>query len=899
ALGLNPGSPREDTTHWKTIIGSGAQFTNNSATGSGYPAGGAIINESVYLELGQDSYFYNNSASWYGGAIAAHITVTGWQPVTVIGAGATFLNNTAGANQGGAIYNENGILTLYGAAGKTNLFQGNTANYGGAILLQTTNAATPSSAFIGEGTTFKNNTASSLGGAVFNWNSTLTLNTAAGQTTLFTGNTAAGAPNDIALWHQNYAPVLNITGAGGTVEFDGGINSNDNTAAINKTSSGEMILGASSVNNNYLGAFTQNAGLTSVYSTNFFSGTDNIIGSALHFYTSNTANVLNVTNGSVDLTSAAAGSYNTLTANTWNASGAKLYINTYLDGNGTSTDKLVVNGGPAAGNTTLYVTQTGTDNASTPDGSDGILVVDVTDATSKTATFALAGGVVDTGALEYYLNHASDQNWYLKTDGALTNTADTVANMPALHLTLVKTAMTELRRRMGDLYLDDTGCRPDNVWARVYGRRLNVDEKIEADMTLFGAQAGVDRRVFSGGSSRMYAGIMGGYEYTGDIKIKQSNGFDGTGTGVTPSAGVYGVWFNDAGWFADLTAQYFWAQMKMKNISAAEQIINYDADRNFWAAGLEGGKSIPVSRTVVLTPKAQVLFANGASANHATNMADNVYYGGTQSLTAALRLQAAYLAHGVNSRWQPFAELGAYNEFMGKTDINFAGVAMKSDAGGAGFEASLGTNLRLGKDSYLFGDVSFEKGSGYRAFAANLGLRLGFGAKNCGKCRDGWKDDCPVKQKQETAPVQNIVPVTPAVVNTAPEAEAAPTAGPAAQAQQPAQPVPPQMPTIYFGFGKYNLTERAKNSIDGAADLINRSGMKFEVRGYTDKISSNGFNQDLSEKRAEAVYDRLIMSGVPESSLTYAGFGKADPVDADDTVAANARNRRAEIVPVP
>ena len=940
------------TNPWQTIIGNNAQFTNNSDA----LWGGAIDNQNTDVEIGANAYFYKNTGGYYGGAIYANMDDhTSNVPNTSVGPGAVFESNSA-AYYGGAIDNEFGTMTIgdnatfklnntqyYGAAiangpvsatntgtgtgtlivGNNAQFVSNTANVGGGAIYNNGTAATATVGTgalfsqntgtkyggviynylgvvsVGAGANFSNNTASAAGGAggaIYNYDGTINLDTAAGKTTLFTGNADSSGVNDIYMGYVSHLPVMNITG-GGTIKFDDGFRSNS-SALVHKTSSGEMILGANSQNARYVGTFTQDAGITSVYSTNFFMGTDNINNSLLHFYTTNTANVLNVNGGTVDLRSSTAGAYDALTTNAWAASGAKLNINTYLGGEdlaGIKTDKLVIaSGGSISGDSTLFVTSTGTNNLATPDGSNGILVVDASQSATNTASFVLNGGQIDTGALVYKLNHP-DQNWYLKTDGELTNTADTVANMPALHLTLVKTAMSELRRRLGDLWTDDTGCRPNNIWARVYGRRLNVDDKIEADMTLYGAQAGVDTRVFAGDGSRMYAGLMGGYMYTGNIKVKQSTGSDGTGTGKVPSAGVYGVWFNEDGWFTDLTAQYFWAQMKMNNISAAQQVIDYDTDRDLWSAGLEGGKSIPVS-SFVLTPKAQVLFAHGAPASHATNMADNVYYGGTDSLTAAVRLQGTYLKHGADSRWQPFAEVGLYNEFMGKTDINFAGVGMKSDVGGAGFEAALGTNLRLGNSSVLFGDVSYEIGGVYRAFAANLGARLAFGGKNCDKCRAGRKDNCPVKQKESPAAAQNTVSAAPAVVAAAPPVQVIPA--PAQTAAPAANAAAPQIPVIYFGSDKYNLTPVAGTDIKGIVDTIKKSGLKFEVRGYTDSTGPGWYNNNLSKLRAYTIYNELQAAGVPSRQLIYKGFGAANPADPAKTPEAYAKNRRVEIVPV-
>lgn len=58
---------------------------------------------------------------------------------------------------------------------------------------------------------------------------------------------------------------------------------------------------------------------------------------------------------------------------------------------------------------------------------------------------------MDIGAHRYGLTHGEDANWYLKTEGELTQTAKSVRLMPALHLSIVNAGMNELRKRLGDL----------------------------------------------------------------------------------------------------------------------------------------------------------------------------------------------------------------------------------------------------------------------------------------------------------------------------------------------------------------------------------------------------------------------------------------------------------------
>jgi outer membrane protein OmpA-like peptidoglycan-associated protein len=52
----------------------------------------------------------------------------------------------------------------------------------------------------------------------------------------------------------------------------------------------------------------------------------------------------------------------------------------------------------------------------------------------------------------------------------------------------------------------------------------------------------------------------------------------------------------------------------------------------------------------------------------------------------------------------------------------------------------------------------------------------------------------------------------------------------------------------------------------------------------------------LSEERARAVYAFLRGQGIPESRMTYEGFGPNRPVAANDVESNRAKNRRVEVV---
>ena len=65
--------------------------------------------------------------------------------------------------------------------------------------------------------------------------------------------------------------------------------------------------------------------------------------------------------------------------------------------------------------------------------------------------------------------------------------------------------------------------------------------------------------------------------------------------------------------------------------------------------------------------------------------------------------------------------------------------------------------------------------------------------------------------------------------------------------------------------------------------------------GYTDDVGSQEYNLGLSERRADAVRNYLVSSGIDPKILTIKGFGKSNPRVPGDTPQARAKNRRVEI----
>ena len=80
---------------------------------------------------------------------------------------------------------------------------------------------------------------------------------------------------------------------------------------------------------------------------------------------------------------------------------------------------------------------------------------------------------------------------------------------------------------------------------------------------------------------------------------------------------------------------------------------------------------------------------------------------------------------------------------------------------------------------------------------------------------------------------------------------------------------------IFFAIGSSKIDDYGMVNIQLAAKVLKANpDKKYKIAGYCDKATgSSSFNQKLSEKRAQAVYDALVAEGVDKEQLELVGFG--------------------------
>jgi outer membrane protein OmpA-like peptidoglycan-associated protein len=108
---------------------------------------------------------------------------------------------------------------------------------------------------------------------------------------------------------------------------------------------------------------------------------------------------------------------------------------------------------------------------------------------------------------------------------------------------------------------------------------------------------------------------------------------------------------------------------------------------------------------------------------------------------------------------------------------------------------------------------------------------------------------------------------------------------------------------VLFAFNEANLSPEAQSRISDVAQAIReKRATSISINGYTDSLGADGYNRDLSQRRAEAV-ESALQQIFSDSDITFTstGHGAEDPVapnvnaDGSDNPAGRAKNRRVTV----
>lgn len=100
---------------------------------------------------------------------------------------------------------------------------------------------------------------------------------------------------------------------------------------------------------------------------------------------------------------------------------------------------------------------------------------------------------------------------------------------------------------------------------------------------------------------------------------------------------------------------------------------------------------------------------------------------------------------------------------------------------------------------------------------------------------------------------------------------------------------------VFFELDSWEILPKSEIELEYLFDLLLKNEeWKIEIGGHTDNSGSEDHNISLSNKRAKAVCDFLITSGIDKDRLQFKGYGASQPIAANDSEKGRSVNRRTE-----
>jgi peptidoglycan-associated lipoprotein len=124
----------------------------------------------------------------------------------------------------------------------------------------------------------------------------------------------------------------------------------------------------------------------------------------------------------------------------------------------------------------------------------------------------------------------------------------------------------------------------------------------------------------------------------------------------------------------------------------------------------------------------------------------------------------------------------------------------------------------------------------------------------------------------------------------------------------PPPPPPPDQPSLdslflkevrdaYFDYDKADLRADARAALSKSADFLKSyPTIKVTIEGHCDERGSTEYNLGLGDRRASAVKQFLVSSGVSADRLNTVSFGKEKPFCTESNEACWSQNRRGHLV---
>ena len=100
---------------------------------------------------------------------------------------------------------------------------------------------------------------------------------------------------------------------------------------------------------------------------------------------------------------------------------------------------------------------------------------------------------------------------------------------------------------------------------------------------------------------------------------------------------------------------------------------------------------------------------------------------------------------------------------------------------------------------------------------------------------------------------------------------------------------------VYFDFDKATIRPEHTDFLDRLIKVVKgHSDLRVKVTGHTDADGSDLYNDELSQRRAQAIIDYFVAHGLQSDRLVFDFKGEKMPVDSNKTKEGKQHNRRVD-----
>lgn len=103
--------------------------------------------------------------------------------------------------------------------------------------------------------------------------------------------------------------------------------------------------------------------------------------------------------------------------------------------------------------------------------------------------------------------------------------------------------------------------------------------------------------------------------------------------------------------------------------------------------------------------------------------------------------------------------------------------------------------------------------------------------------------------------------------------------------------------SIYFAYDSYEIKSESVETLESVVSWMkNNINKSVVIEGHCDERGTNEYNLALGDKRASAVKDYLVISGISNNRITVLSYGEERPVCQEKNETCYHKNRRAYVV---